>query len=182
MTDEQILTYFEISHHTFEGTPCHDWKGAPSSVGYGRIYYKRKYRPAHRIIYQLTYGVELEKKLHIDHRCNRRICCNVLHLEPVTCRENILRSKITVASINKNKTHCPQGHEYTPENVSWKRGKWRVCKTCDSLRKKTPADRERQKIARNKPENKAKQRACVQRWREKQRGNTNRRALVEHTT
>ena len=42
---------------------------------------------------------------------------------------------------NKNKTHCPQGHEYTEENTySWKRG-WRACRTCQ----KQNRDRHRNK-------------------------------------
>lgn len=32
---------------------------------------------------------------------------------------------------NRNKSHCPQGHEYTSDNISWRRnGTSRVCKTC----------------------------------------------------
>ena len=35
-------------------------------------------------------------------------------------------------SKNANKTHCPQGHEYTPENTRIKRG-GRMCRVCDKL-------------------------------------------------
>lgn len=33
---------------------------------------------------------------------------------------------------NAEATHCPQGHEYTPENISWDGPDktWRKCKTC----------------------------------------------------
>lgn len=35
------------------------------------------------------------------------------------------------ATPNGEKTHCPQGHEYTPENTRYERGrKHRKCKTC----------------------------------------------------
>jgi hypothetical protein len=32
-------------------------------------------------------------------------------------------------------THCPQGHEYTPDNISWWRG-WRKCRTCHRERER----------------------------------------------
>jgi len=36
---------------------------------------------------------------------------------------------------NKDKTHCPHGYEYTPENISWnKNGKSRECRTCKYAR------------------------------------------------
>ena len=32
---------------------------------------------------------------------------------------------------NKDKTHCPKGHEYTPDNIYWARnGTNRICATC----------------------------------------------------
>lgn len=34
---------------------------------------------------------------------------------------------------NRDKTHCPQGHAYTPENIYWQRGR-RVCRTCSLAR------------------------------------------------
>ena len=66
--------------------------------------------------------------------CLHRRCVNPAHLEAVTPRENALRSRLTQASINAAKTHCPQGHEYTPENTYRQggvgRGPGRVCKAC----------------------------------------------------
>jgi hypothetical protein len=39
---------------------------------------------------------------------------------------------------NTNKTHCPSGHEYTPENTyMWKNA--RYCKTCRAGKRTTPA-------------------------------------------
>ena len=32
---------------------------------------------------------------------------------------------------NALKTHCPKGHEYSPENTRWYRG-WRYCRACTS--------------------------------------------------
>ena len=41
------------------------------------------------------------------------------------------------AKINREKTHCPRGHEYTADNT-YRYGNCRTCRTC-----KLAADRER---------------------------------------
>jgi len=30
----------------------------------------------------------------------------------------------------RNRTYCIKGHEYTPDNIYWERGKWRQCRIC----------------------------------------------------
>jgi hypothetical protein len=60
-----------------------------------------------------------------EHLCRNRICANPYHLEPVTSAENTRRSPV----YNGAKTHCPQGHEYTPENTYINRGR-RNCREC----------------------------------------------------
>lgn len=66
--------------------------------------------------------------------CRVRDCVNPNHLEPVTCKENVYRSPIAPGAINGRKTHCPSGHEYSPENtyVHLRYGKYpgRLCRTC----------------------------------------------------
>ncbi|WP_414654556.1 HNH endonuclease signature motif containing protein [Intrasporangium sp.] len=61
--------------------------------------------------------------LVLDHLCRNRACCNPAHLEPVTIRENILRGEPA------NRTHCPHGHAYTPENTRIDNN-MRSCRTC----------------------------------------------------
>lgn len=63
----------------------------------------------------------------------------------VTSRENIMRSPIAMGAINASKTHCPQGHEYTPENIyaNGPKKTGRLCRTCQLSR------RSRQRIARD---------------------------------
>ena len=97
---------------------CVIWLGA-SSRGYG--YFGKM--PAHRWIYQHHHGV-IPKGLEIDHRCRNRGCVEASHLEAVTREENVRRYKYS-------KSHCPKGHEYTPEN-SLLRGAMghRICRTC----------------------------------------------------
>ncbi|MDX3235676.1 HNH endonuclease signature motif containing protein [Streptomyces sp. ME03-5709C] len=100
------------------------------NTGYGTFTVSAKRTTtAHRISYELFVG-PVTKGVHVDHRCHNqatdcpggrtcihRRCINPLHLEAVTGRENLLRSSLTVAGANARKTHCPNGHEYTPENT-----------------------------------------------------------------
>ena len=56
-----------------------------------------------------------------------------MHVEPVTTRENLLRGE-TLAAANVAKTHCPQGHAYTNNNILWKRGgRTRACRECNRI-------------------------------------------------
>lgn len=74
-------------------------------------------QPAHRVAWTLTHG-PIPDAADIDHVCRVIACCNPdpKHLEPVTHRENLRRGQ-GASAINAKKTHCPQGHEYTPENT-----------------------------------------------------------------
>lgn len=84
---------------------------------------------AHRVVYELEVG-QIPDGYEVDHRCGKTLCCNPKHLEAVPPLTNKMRSSSPTA-INMRKTHCPQGHEYTPENTGFRRGKsWRYCRAC----------------------------------------------------
>ena len=71
---------------------CWEWS-AGGSGGYG-MYTVRvgKSTTAHRVCYEALVGA-VDKALHMDHLCRNRKCVNPSHLEPVTCRENLLRGE-----------------------------------------------------------------------------------------
>lgn len=50
-------------------------------------------------------------------------------MEEVTNLVNWLRGESPTRE-NADKTHCPQGHEYTEENTYRDRTGWRECRTC----------------------------------------------------
>lgn len=110
-------------------TPCLTWT-AYKLDGYGRFSVGGKIWYAHRVAYEALVG-PIPQGLMIDHLCRNRSCVNVEHMEPVTNRVNILRGD-TVTAANAAKTHCPQGHEYTPENthLHGPNGTGRRCRTC----------------------------------------------------
>jgi hypothetical protein len=124
---------------------CWTWKGHVIPKGYGQIYVGGRMKRAHRVAYELAIG-PIPEGMNLDHLCHtrdsscsggdsclHRRCVNPLHLEPVSARDNTHRSTVAIAAQNAAKTHCPQGHEYTPENTYvWADapGASRHCRTC----------------------------------------------------
>lgn len=102
---------------------CWEWQ-AYKVTGYGSFNYGRRPKLAHRLAYEWLVG-PIPAGLQIDHLCRNRACVNPHHLEPVTQRENTLRGLR-----GRLITHCPQGHEYTPENTYRLHGIHRRCRTC----------------------------------------------------
>jgi hypothetical protein len=121
---------------------CWRWTGHLGRLGYGRFRVGTRTRPPHQVAYEMGVG-PIPPGLELDHLCRNRSCVNPAHLEPVTRQENILRGT-SPAALHALKTHCPQGHEFTEDNlVAWhlRRGS-RICRTClmeaERLRRKSP--------------------------------------------
>lgn len=87
--------------------------------------------PAHRWGYERFIG-PVPPELHMDHLCRNPGCVNPAHLEPVTPGENVLRG-VSFSALNKRKTHCMHGHEFTEENTlrySYNGYHKRACRIC----------------------------------------------------
>lgn len=110
-------------------TECWLFAGKITEREYGMIYDGEKWRVAHRVVYESLVG-EIPDGLVLDHLCRVKQCVNPEHLEPVPHRINTLRG-IGPTAVNKTKTHCINGHEFTPDNVYIRKYGWRGCRTCE---------------------------------------------------
>jgi hypothetical protein len=143
---------------------CWRWQRAKNHKGYGTFKFAGG-TLAHRYAFLALKGT-IPQGMQIDHLCRKRDCCNPEHLELVTPLENSRRGKAgeinrkniikfnasltieqkrerfdharTVAvRKQKERTHCKNGHEYTPESTRYGHCKrpnpYRICKTCSKI-------------------------------------------------
>ncbi len=109
---------------------CWLWSGTIiRPEGYGRFYKpltKSGSHLAHVICYELCKGpIPLDHILHHRKTCRKR-CVNPDHLSVTTPGLH----EDAGPSVNRRKTHCKYGHEFTPENTYIDRNGYRICRTC----------------------------------------------------
>lgn len=119
---------------------CWLWTGYLDGKGYGflRLTRSRKTVRAHRLAYEALVG-PIPEGMELDHLCRIIRCVNPDHLEPVTHAENVRRGR--GGEHNRLKTHCAQGHEFTPENTYIRSNGGRFCRTCGRANTKRWRDR-----------------------------------------
>ena len=136
---------------------CWIWTGAVSglpSFRYGNIGVgsrtdgTRTNLRAHRVSYELAFG-RIPDGHDIHHKCKVTICVRPEHLEALTKKEHALRGSSPTA-INARKTHCPQGHPLSGDNLRIAQhpdGPARICRAC--RKEQGRQEMARKKAARN---------------------------------
>lgn len=99
---------------------CLVWTGHRYPNGYACIPWRGKQVLGHRLSYEQQVG-PIPEGLVLDHLCRNKACINPAHLEPVTSGENTRRAM---------RTHCVNGHEFTPENTYKPADGKRYCREC----------------------------------------------------
>lgn len=117
---------------------CWPWRGALNPKGYGQFRHDGQMRQAHRWILGALRGSPLrwddDLKEEACHHCDYRACCNPAHLYIGSHAENMQDCLRRGRNPQASKTHCPQGHEYTPENTYQHAVSGRQCKMCNRQR------------------------------------------------
>ena len=134
---ERVMSRITIEDHGWH-TPCWISTRAAHSNGYTKIGYRGTTWLTHRFAYTVFVG-PIPEDLQLDHLCRVRACCNPDHLEPVTCRENLLRGD-TLTAAEAAATTCINRHPFTPENTRMTRKGKRACRACDRTRSKRYRD------------------------------------------
>lgn len=135
--DRKLLTRFFSKikidpNMSYKGVPCWLWTGCINKVSkYSEFHFEGRTASGHRIAHALFVNADIPVKAHSDHLCRVRRCVNPAHLEIVSHRINCLRG-VGAPAKNANKTHCPRGHPFSPNNTfrPTKQPTWRGCLTC----------------------------------------------------
>ncbi len=108
--DEKLPQRFWDKVSPEPNTGCWFWVGGITGRGYGTVWMHGKNRKVHH----LTNG-HPGAGMHTDHLCRVRSCVNPEHLEVVTPAVNSSRGDC--GKHLSDRTHCPQGHEYSGHNL-----------------------------------------------------------------
>lgn len=108
---------------------CWLWTGCIWPGGYGRfsVGRRKRYR-AHRIAWVLTHG-SIPDELDALHKCDTPLCVRPDHLFLGTHDDNMKDCASKGRTRCAKKTHCPQGHPLSGDNLYTYRGE-RCCRQC----------------------------------------------------
>jgi len=107
---------------------CWNWIAGKDKDGYGKIKIDGKMVQAHRASWVIHNG-DIPNGMCVLHRCDNPSCVNPEHLFIGTRLDNARDRDVKGRNGYSKITHCPKGHEYSPENTTIWHGQ-RKCKSC----------------------------------------------------
>ena len=123
---ESLPLRFRNRIHIDSDTGCWLWAGSKKRRkrgAHGQVWFLGKMRTIHRVVFELLIG-PVPTGLQLHHKCQVQHCCNPDHLKVLTALAH---------KQQHHKTHCPRGHELTPENTAIC-GQRRACRICSRER------------------------------------------------
>lgn len=139
-----ITDIMSLGQRTSEG--CLLWPRGTNGLGYGRVRIHGRLWVVHRFVWTELRG-EIPEGITLDHECHNRAarkekcqvpegecphrrCYELGHLVPREQCDNWSRGNQGGAAIHRAKTHCPQGHPYSGENLYVRPNGERCCRQC----------------------------------------------------
>lgn len=107
--------------------PCRIWLGRKQEGGHGRLANRHALSLGETLTHRIAWVEEngpIPHGMHLHHLCKVPACGRVDHLKLVTPAEHAAFHPRPV------RTHCPKGHEFTPENMIPSKVGARICRIC----------------------------------------------------
>jgi len=124
---------------------CWDWNGRVGGNNYGLLRLNSKSIIASRFSYLLHKG-PIPAGYFVCHTCDNPPCTNPEHLFLGSPKENVRDMLDKGRQTWQMKTHCPYGHEYSPENTFFvKATNGRQCRECKRRRDRTRRESQKAK-------------------------------------
>jgi hypothetical protein len=95
---------------------------------------KRHY--VHRLMYQIFHDEKLAVKTWVTPKCRIHNCVNPNHLMVVSPAKFAQIPDIKSRNFHRKKTHCKNGHEFSPGNIYKTKTNHRYCKACNNAFKR----------------------------------------------
>lgn len=113
---------------------CWIWiAGRYFPAGYGQFFLDGRDMRAHRTSWTIVHG-PIPDGLWVLHKCDNPPCVRPDHLFLGTRSDNMRDCVSKGRHVEASKTHCPNGHAYTPDNVyQIKNRSSRYCRACTRI-------------------------------------------------
>lgn len=127
--------------HAVVDSSCIEWTGARDKDGYGKTRVDGKDWRVPRLVWTRANG-SIPDGMQVLHHCDNPPCYNLDHLWLGTNVENNADKMKKGRHPEVNVTHCPQGHQYTPDNIyihvrsGARQGFSRDCRQCTLARER----------------------------------------------
>lgn len=108
------------------------WTGNIDTRGYPRVRAFSRMHKVHRLFYQVFYG-PIPNGMIVRHLNDVKVDVSPWNLAIGTAKDNAQDCTRNGHNAMLNRTHCPVGHAYSPENTRISKGS-RECKECDRQR------------------------------------------------